>query len=87
MFPAMFFNSGSNGRNDIQVLIQHLMNGMQIDRRQNPGIDERDIRKLPVVEFNKETNGKHSPSCTICIKDYNDGDVLIQLPCGHLFNK
>lgn len=42
---------------------------------------------MPVVKFNKETNGKKCSNCTICIKDYNEGDVLIKLPCDHLFNK
>lgn len=70
-FPGLFFTSSNHGRTDLNTLIQHLMNGMQIDRRQNPGIDEQNLQKLPIVKFNKNTNGKHSPNCTICIKDYN----------------
>ena len=63
----------------------------------NVGLKKSQIDKLPVITFQKSSDSKPSTGtdaqddsenmCVICRDDFADGDVLIKLPCNHLFHK
>ena len=54
------------------------------------GAAEEAINRLETVEF-RETEGagagKSENCCAICLSDYESGEQLRVLPCGHRFHK
>ncbi|KAL5709052.1 RING-type E3 ubiquitin transferase [Ranunculus cassubicifolius] len=54
------------------------------------GLDETTIQSYPTLIYSKATldnKEKTSSCCSICLSDYENTDMLRQLPdCGHLFH-
>jgi len=48
------------------------------------GMSAEEIAKMPVEVHSNEVDGSHS--CTVCISEYEDGESLRKLPCGHKFH-
>jgi hypothetical protein len=38
------------------------------------------------TEVLPSTNASHTVTCAVCLEDYDDGDKLVELVCGHLFH-
>jgi hypothetical protein len=49
------------------------------------GLTEEKIKSLPKVIFNKDLK-KEKERCVICLDDFKEGDVLINIPCFHYFH-
>lgn len=49
-------------------------------------ISEYGMTKLQEIEFDKKTH-KNIQRCPITMDIFNQKDIVIQLPCGHIFNK
>lgn len=47
--------------------------------------EQESINKLKEIEFSKETC--KTKECSICQEDYNEGEILSDLPCAHNFHK
>ena len=85
---VMSSDRSRNGQNPIEQLIRGLMTRMQITPENRTPTDRNIIDSLPVVRYDKSNpDHQQSTSCTICVTDFEDGDQLVSLPCGHLFNK
>lgn len=54
--------------------------------RGGPAIEDIVIN-LPTVTYNNEMFGEGTPSCVVCLEEYQEGDVLRQLPCNHHSHK
>lgn len=58
-------------------------------------LTEAQVKELEEVEYNKSTEtdqsieeeGEHEPGCAICLDDFEEKEMVIKLPCGHLFHK
>ena len=50
-----------------------------------PVVTEEQVNKLPVVEYSLEEHT--DTACAICIDEYELGEKLRQLPCGHIFHQ
>jgi len=44
------------------------------------------IEALPCVKFARSKCPGFCTSCSICLSDFDDGETLKKLPCGHLFH-
>jgi len=49
------------------------------------GMTAEEIAKFPVEEHCKEVHG--ISSCSVCISEFENGEIRRQLPCGHKFHK
>eukprot|EP00927_Polykrikos_kofoidii_P077637 TRINITY_DN74560_c0_g1_i1.p1 TRINITY_DN74560_c0_g1~~TRINITY_DN74560_c0_g1_i1.p1 ORF type:complete len:317 (+),score=40.33 TRINITY_DN74560_c0_g1_i1:151-1101(+) len=45
------------------------------------------IASLPLVRFSADLFSDDRPSCAVCLGEYDVGDSLRRLPCGHHFHK
>ena len=52
------------------------------------GASERDLAKLPKIPYAEDLEllKGQERACSVCLCDYEDGDTLRALPCGHLFH-
>eukprot|EP00803_Ostreobium_quekettii_P007787 evm.model.scf_24.8 EVM.evm.TU.scf_24.8 scf_24:192052-209492(+) len=57
---------------------------MAVLRRPTPG---HVVNNLEELVYNPKSMGKNGATCTICITDFEKGDKLRKLPCGHLFHE
>lgn len=46
-----------------------------------------DIQKLPTVTFSDGLLSERDMSCAVCLCDFEQGDQLRRLPCGHYFHQ
>jgi hypothetical protein len=46
------------------------------------GMDDDSISKIPVVEYNHPTQD----ACSICLEQFDPGDLVRLLKCGHIFH-
>mmetsp|Transcript_118170 Transcript_118170/g.294771 ORF Transcript_118170/g.294771 Transcript_118170/m.294771 type:complete len:376 (+) Transcript_118170:68-1195(+) len=51
------------------------------------GADEDLIAKLPLEEYPMELLTEGQTSCAVCLCDFEGGEMLRRLPCGHKFHK
>ena len=80
---------------------QHHGTGSPQDPKASPGLDEASLRAFPrllyskanVVSLINKTGGNSiehfstSVSCSVCLADYDESDVIRVLPdCGHVFH-
>jgi len=49
------------------------------------GLSETDIEKFPLEMYLKDCDGEHS--CSICLTEYESGEVMRKLTCSHKFHK
>ncbi len=63
--------------------VRHFMDEYEVE----PGITENELNRLKITRFKSTMVEKEDASCSICLADYNEGDSVVGLPCGHLFHK
>jgi len=55
-----------------------------------PAIDicmtQAELNRLPKRKFEKSADGSNAASCCICLAEYETGDLLVALTCGHEFH-
>jgi len=49
--------------------------------------DDTETKKDDGHVSDEEEENENAPGCAVCMADYDDGDVLNTLPCGHEFHK
>ena len=78
----MFGNNMMNMNNMNNNLLMNPMNNM------NQGLDQNTINNLNITNINDVSKMKEdNKNCVICLEDFKNGDVVIYLPCLHVFHK
>ncbi|KAL0228738.1 hypothetical protein GEMRC1_013358 [Eukaryota sp. GEM-RC1] len=75
--PIFFSEQGPRG------LYEMLSNLEPVSRPTNPEV----AQQLPVIEFKGQTGPDQESSCSICLGEFQMGEQLVILPCGHRFHK
>tara|TARA_B100001093_G_scaffold205128_1_gene197207 strand:+ start:146 stop:844 length:699 start_codon:yes stop_codon:yes gene_type:complete len=80
-----FADSMENPDNPINNFIDRTFNFEQNNNTNNSNKNSKPIPCKEHLLFNIdiERNG----TCSVCLDDFNEGDVEIILPCGHIFHK
>ncbi|CAD8132717.1 unnamed protein product [Paramecium octaurelia] len=49
--------------------------------------EENKLEEQFVGQIKKMKMGKSSKNCSICIKDFAKGEIIMKLPCNHIFHE
>ena len=66
-----------------------LLQQLDVDTNQHRGASEADIFRLPVHKVASKDKLRMNPEnrgCSICLEQFNSGDVVRTLPCLHFFH-
>lgn len=50
------------------------------------GLPPETLAALPEIAFKKQADEGNGERCTVCLDDYEDGEIVLQLPCSHIFH-
>jgi len=50
------------------------------------GLPPETLAALPEIAFKKQADEGDGERCTVCLDDYEDGEIVLQLPCSHIFH-
>ncbi|KAK4786716.1 hypothetical protein SAY86_010549 [Trapa natans] len=57
-------------------------------QRRRVGLDPALVAEIPTAKFSGDAFGTEDSQCTICLGEYEDGEVLRIMPeCGHSFHR
>lgn len=79
------FMNGTSGLSN-QATINQLLNSTLLQEKEayKKILSEKGEEQLKTVIYKKENFD--TKQCVISMEDFNDGDTVIQLPCGHIFH-
>jgi len=80
------FMSGSGVGLSNQATINQLLSRTLLQEKDayKKVLSDKGEEQLKEIIYQKENFDTHQ--CVISMEDFNDGDTVIQLPCGHIFN-
>jgi len=50
------------------------------------GLDPQTFAALQLIAFEKQDDEGDGERCIVCLEDYEDGEIVLQLPCSHIFH-
>lgn len=60
----------------------------RIGEAKGSGLRKRDLKSLKTTKFDsKSVENSELTDCRVCITDFEDGDTVTTLPCGHRYHK
>lgn len=66
----------------VAVIVFYLFLSFGID--DGEGLSDKEIEKIPLCLYSEQHINK---GCTICLEDFDDGEYVRSLGCGHVFHK
>lgn len=91
-FPLPFFlhsNPGDYawGNAGFDAVITQLLNNLDGSNSGPPPMPKDQVDNLPIVKISDEQVKNKNLQCTVCMDDFQVGDIARQLPCEHFFHQ
>merc|ERR1719468_1184256 len=68
------------------MILHRLGHGHEEPKALSPGVREEVLTRLPTVKYPRKPPQDGQTNCAVCLCDFEGGERLRMLPCGHIFH-